>query len=448
MAFLYLENNYAGISGDLLVSALADLVGVDKMDKFLKNVLDQLPRGDSQLLRFTRKTERTLSGLHLTFDIIHHSDHLHPPKKYSDHHHDSPSAPHYSLLAMKADLTTALSLENFNEKAKTTALLMLDILIDAEAKVHGIPKDQVHLHEIGALDTIIDIIGTIYGLHLLGVFDQNNPTSLFAAPIAVGGGQIKTAHGILPVPAPATLAILERTHLQFQAGPVDFELATPTGVCLLAGMKEMGFLSQNPLPHQFSLLGTGIGLGSLSLPDREDILRIFHGKISENPASSKTQWESSVQRDFGNLYDVHILETNLDDVRGEILGHIIPKLMSQGALDVSILSTITKKNRPGHLLRVICNEKHIPLFIKTILDETSTLGIRISRHQRVCVKRVIIEKMVTIQGKKFTVHYKVAKTPSDEIIQVKAEFEDLRLIAEDLGISIHEVERNLPVFKK
>ncbi|MHA1745686.1 MAG: nickel insertion protein, partial [Promethearchaeota archaeon] len=126
MAFLYLENNYAGISGDLLVSALADLVGVDKMDKFLKNVLDQLPRGDSQLLRFTRKTERTLSGLHLTFDIIHHSDHLHLPKKYPDHHHDSPSAPHYSLLAMKADLTTALSLENFNEKAKTTALLMLD----------------------------------------------------------------------------------------------------------------------------------------------------------------------------------------------------------------------------------------------------------------------------------------------------------------------------------
>jgi uncharacterized protein (DUF111 family) len=216
----------------------------------------------------------------------------------------------------------------------------------------------------------------------------------------------------------------------------------------MAGLKEMDLVVQQPLPHHFSLIGTGIGLGSLSLPDREDILRILHGEFTKHHSSPNNQWKSTVQEELGDLHEVHILETNLDDVRGEILGHLIPLLVSKGALDVSILSTITKKNRPGHLLRVVCAEKNIPQLTRTILFEAGTLGIRISRSTRLCVARQTIEKKILLLGKEFFVHFKVAKTPSGELIQVKAEFEDLKYISEELGIPIHEVERNLPRFKE
>ena len=176
-------------------------------------------------------------------------------------------------------------------------------------------------------------------------------------------------------------------------------------------------------------------------------MRILHGEFAENH-SPVTQWKSAVQTELGNLHAIHILETNLDDVRGEILGHLIQVLVDSGALDVSILSTVTKKNRPGHLLRVVCTEKDIPQLSRVILFEAGTLGIRISHSTRLCVARQSIEKIISLHGKDFTIHYKVAKTPSGEIIQVKVEFEDLKRISKELGISILDVERKLPCFNE
>ncbi|MHA1647699.1 MAG: nickel pincer cofactor biosynthesis protein LarC [Promethearchaeota archaeon] len=441
--FLYINCDFAGISGDLFLSALSDLIGRDKMANFLIQVLHELygmaPSKDFTL-NFQSTRSQGITGTHFEFETSGGNANLNQHLDFSDedlhqdpHSHEH-SHEHYSVSKMKSDLDKTLDIGECSQSAHETAQKILSNIINAEAQVHCISPTEIHLHEIGSIDTILDIGGTIYGLSELGLFNEKTQLTLFAAPIAVGGGEIKCAHGIMPVPAPATEKILENADLKYKYGPADFELATPTGVAIIAGLKEMKYLIQIPkssITGLFQIIKSGIGIGTHIIPNRPNMLKIIHAiKINTS-------------KFLGEVVPISVLETNLDDVRGEILGQTIDILMKNGALDVSIISTITKKNRPGYILKVVCSIKDVEKISGLIIKETGSLGVRWIDQRRIVVNRENSLKEIELDGKKFQIHVKIARDSAGTIISQKIEFEDLRKIAQSLGLSIRSVETTL-----
>jgi uncharacterized protein (TIGR00299 family) protein len=233
---------------------------------------------------------------------------------------------------------------------------------EAEAKVHGTDLAKIHFHEVGAVDSIVDIVGSAVGLDLLGV------DRFEASPVPPGRGWVKAAHGRMPLPAPATAELLRGVPLA--ESMVDGEMTTPTGAAILTTVVER-FSSLPAL----TIESIGLGAGTRELPEQANILRLFVGTVSL-PAASDRVW---------------VLETNLDDLPGEVVGYTTNKLMEAGALDAFITPIQMKKNRPGVMVSVICDEAKIPALEDVLFRETATLGIRrypVSRHK---LKRQLIE---------------------------------------------------------
>jgi pyridinium-3,5-bisthiocarboxylic acid mononucleotide nickel chelatase len=287
---------------------------------------------------------------------------------------------------------------------------VFNTLAEAEARVHGTKIKKVHFHEVGAADAVADIIGTAYSFHKLGM----DKKMVYGLPVALGGGRIKSMHGMLSVPAPATLEILK--DIPVFGGPVDRELTTPTGAALLVNMVNK-FTNYYPLLTS-KRVGYGAGKMELEFPN---VLRILDG----NP---------EIETDH-----VSILETNIDNVTGELMGHIFNVLMQCGARDVSVLPTTTKKNRPGYLLRVIAKPMDCDTISEVIIRETGTLGVRVIPyvHRNIASRKIIPVKLY-INGKKVEIRIKVGMI-GDELISVKPEYEDARKISEESGISLKDV---------
>jgi uncharacterized protein (TIGR00299 family) protein len=283
-------------------------------------------------------------------------------------------------------------------------------LAEAEASVHGTTISEVHFHEVGAADAVADIIGASYLFYKLGM---NNKT-VYGMPVALGGGRIKSMHGILSVPVPATLEILK--NIPTFGGPVNHELTTPTGAALLVNMVDK-FMNYYPFLTEKKI---GYGAGKLELT-HPNVLRITDGK---------TAMESD---------HVTILETNLDNVTGEIMGHIFKVLMKFGARDVSIIPTITKKNRPGNLLRVISRPLDCDILSEVIIRETGTLGVRVIPyvHRNITSRKIVPVKAI-IKGKNVEMNIKVGMI-GNEIISVKPEYEDARKVSEESGVPLKDV---------
>lgn len=283
-------------------------------------------------------------------------------------------------------------------------------IADAESKVHGTTIQKVHFHEVGAADAVADIIGASYGFHKLDF----NSKKVYGMPVALGGGRIKSKHGILSVPAPATLEILK--NVPVFGGPVDYELTTPTGASIFVNMVDE-FCSFYPIIVNRKI-GYGAGKHDLEIPN---LLRIIEG-------------DSQVPTD-----NVSILETNLDNVTGEVIGHMFQKLLEVGARDVTVIPTLTKKNRPGHLLRVITKPSDCDKISEAIIRETGTLGVRVLPYvHRNITSRKIIPVEVDINGIKREIRIKVG-TIGDEIISSKVEYEDAKKLAQETGISLKDV---------
>ena len=283
-------------------------------------------------------------------------------------------------------------------------------LAEAEARVHGTDIEKVHFHEVGSADAVADIIGASYSFHKLGMNDK----MVYGMPVALGGGRIKSMHGMLSIPAPATLEILK--NIPTFGGPVDHELTTPTGAALLFNMVDE-FTNFYPFLTN-KKIGYGAGKIELSFPN---IIRILDGN-------------SKVQEDH-----VSILETNLDNVTGELMGHIFKVLLKFGARDVSVLPTITKKNRPGYLLRVIAKPMDCDTLSEVIIRETGTLGVRVLPYvHRNIASRKIVPVNVDINGETSKIMIKVGMIGT-EIISVKPEYEDVRRISEESGIPLKNV---------
>ena len=437
MELLFIDCEYSGISGDLLLSSLSSIVGIDKVKAYLLKILNNLQVEQKFSIDFISKKSHGIEGNYFNFQIKNYdlNSHLATISSEKDQNFVVRSEKHnyssYKIPDMRKDLNLALNLFDSTETTKKVAQLALEKIFSAESQVHGIPLEEVHLHEIGSIDTIIDIAGSMFCLQELGVFNEINNTQVYISPVNVGNGKIKTSHGIMQVPAPATAQILELNQISFIFGDVNFELATPTGVAILASLKEFNFLSEKKPSFSYKIKKIGKGVGNYDLPNQANLLRIFYGQKENltNIGNKKIQY-----------MPIYNLETNVDDVRGEILGFLITKLMEQGALDATIIPTITKKNRPGYLISVITNEDKVENLTELLIKETGTLGVRLLKQQRYCLERKVNEHKISIQGHDFVIHQKTAMDHNGNIVQKKIEFEDLKIIADKLHLSIREVD--------
>jgi len=292
------------------------------------------------------------------------------------------------------------------------------VLLEAEAQVHGEKVTEIHLHETGSIDTIFDICATAILLDKI----RNPNLEVISLPISVGGGLVKTEHGILPVPSPAATQIAKDYNFMLKGGPINKELMTPTGAAILAGL-HIKFQEHLPI---LNITGIGIGGGQKNFPDHSNIMRIIQGQ-------SPSKWRTE---------ELIVLETNVDDVTGEVLGNLVEKLMSLGAMDVSILPSVMKKNRPGQLIKVICNESTMDQMMTTMIKETGTLGIRITKCQRIAVNRISKSFQVTIEENPVEITAKIAWM-DNEIISIKTEFSELKKISEKIDMPIKSLQKRL-----
>ncbi len=303
-----------------------------------------------------------------------------------------------------ADIRRVAQTSSLPEDMKVKGLKIFKTLFEAEAAVHGLNVGRTHLHELGAVDCLVDVFGALVGLDLLGV------KTVRASAVNLGGGSVKTAHGVLPVPAPATAYILKGVPV-YQAGE-SFELTTPTGAAILKTLSE-GF---GEMPF-FTVGKIGAGAGKRDPGERPNILRIFIGKEDR-------------EREEG---DVSVIETNIDDMNPQIYEYLAGRLLKEGALDVFLTQVIMKKMRPGVKMTVLCPGAKRNDMIGIILEETTSLGVRWHEVSRVTMARESRE----VRTRYGRVRVKISRF--EGIRKATPEYEDCRIIAEKSGVPLGEV---------
>ncbi|MDP2675346.1 MAG: nickel pincer cofactor biosynthesis protein LarC [Dehalococcoidia bacterium] len=284
-------------------------------------------------------------------------------------------------------------------------------LAEAEAAVHGETVETVHLHDVGAVDAIVDVMGAVVGLRLLEVEE------LYCSPLPLGAGEVSGPHGSLPVPAPATLELLARANAPTRAGgAAEGELVTPTGAAIVTTLARF----ERP---EMTLERTGYGAGSRDLPDRPNVLRLWLGEALRQAQGTAAR-------------PMVLIETNIDDMTGEMLGYALEKLLAQGAADAWLTPVQMKKGRPGVVLSVICREPEEEALARLILRETSTLGVRVRPVHRWEAEREVLE----FESSLGPAAVKVKRLPG-EPPRVAPEYEACKRLAEASGLPLAEVYR-------
>jgi uncharacterized protein (TIGR00299 family) protein len=445
MKTLYLDI-FSGISGDMFIAALIDL-GVDAQQ--MEREIAKLGVGGYHL-HVARKEKAGIAGVkfdvhldsghghthghghHHAHDHAHTHEHGHEPHSHGplallksvfksdvpvvhDHSHGHSHA-HERDFAQIRELITRSALSDW---VKQKAIGVFHRIAVAEGKVHGKPPEQVHFHEVGAVDSIVDIVGACVALELLG------KPRVLAASVQEGTGWVKCAHGRFPVPTPATLAILGERGAAITQCDEPGELVTPTGAALLAEFVE-GFGPMRGLVAE----KIGFGLGTRDNKTRPNVLRAILGETSAHDASRITHhaaldWESDT---------IAVLETNLDDINAEVLGAFVEKALTAGALDVFHTPIQMKKNRPAVLLTVLCAETDADKFSELMLRETTAFGVRRTRAERRKLKREFVQ-VATPFG---DITVKLGKL-GGTAVQAAPEFESCRKAAEAAGVPLKAV---------
>lgn len=304
------------------------------------------------------------------------------------------------------DFKKILSESKIPDNLKIRAERIIENLFKAEARIHGIEPHKIHVHELGSPDTLIDVVAVLRGLELLGI------KKVFCSTVNVGGGLVRTAHGILPVPAPATIELLKGFNI-ISRGPEE-ELTTPTGAALLKELAE-----PSPLPSM-RIMRTGYGAGSKDFKEWPNVLRIMIGEPEYLESESVT-----------------VIETNIDDMNPQFYEYLIDSLLEKGALDVYIENIIMKKSRPGQKLSVLCKDELASELANIIFKETTTLGLRVYKIERIALPRKI-EEFPSSLGR---VRIKIAEF--NGIKKISPEYEDIRAIARQKSLSILEVNEKV-----
>ena len=369
---------FSGIAGDMTLGALLD-AGAD-----LDFVVATL--NDLNIEGWALSTEQVnRKGISATRAVV-----------------DAPEQHHHRHWT---DIRLLLEQADIPDRVKTRSLIVFEVLAIAEGKVHGVSPEDVHFHEVGALDAIVDIVGSCAALESLDI------EQVASAPVAVGIGTISAAHGTLPNPPPAVVNLLE--DIPTVGVDVNLELTTPTGAALIKGLAE----PIGPLPNM-TITGSGYGAGTRDLLDRANVTQVVIGTATSAGSGSGHLTESVIE-----------LATNLDDITGEQLGRSITELMDAGALDVWVTPIVMKKNRPAHTLSVLSTPSQAAELADLVTSLTGSLGVRSRQLERVVVQRRTVS--VNLDGHDIDVKV------SD--VRVKAEFDDVTVAAQALGLTIQEV---------
>jgi pyridinium-3,5-bisthiocarboxylic acid mononucleotide nickel chelatase len=441
MKTLYLDI-FSGISGDMFIGALIDL-GVDPslFDRELKKLgldgyhlhVERQRKAAIEGVKFDVHLSHESEGRHAAGDehqhqhahghATHHShSDSHSHHHASDHGHDHSHEKHDDDHAHEhthgrtfTEIRKLILASSLSAWVKERAANVFERVAIAEGRIHGLPAEEVHFHEVGAVDSIVDIVGACIALELLG-----RPRVL-AGPIVDGTGWIDCAHGRFPIPAPATLEILSARGVPITQCDEPNELITPTGAALLAEFAE----SFGPM-QGLAATKIGFGLGTRDNRTRPNVLRAILGETAATAASpAVNDWQTDT---------IAILETNLDDVSAEVLGYFVEKALAAGALDVFHTPIQMKKNRPGVLLTVLCALADADKFTELMLRETSAFGARRSTGER----RKLQREFATVKTPFGDVTVKLGKL-NGKIVQVAPEFESCRAAAEKSGVSLKVV---------
>lgn len=465
---LYLEC-YSGISGDMTVAALLDL-GADRLvlDRVLKSL---------KVSGFETKISRVVkSGIDACdFDVVldkEHENHDHDMEYLHGHHHkghennhfynhnhahedeaehfhshehnhahgagSAQDRHHHEHRGIK-EITYIIEHSAMTENAKKIALRIFEILAEAESKAHNVPVDQVHFHEVGAVDSIVDIVSVAVCL------DDLDVTEVIVPVLCEGRGTVRCQHGILPIPVPAVANIVSANHLYLKMTEVEGELVTPTGAAIVAAVK-----TKDKLPETFEIQKIGIGAGKRQY-ECPGILRAMIISQSAETDEAKAQTEEVKNPEIRNnskaenqeTKDTIIkMETNIDDCSGEVLGFVMERLMKAGARDVHYVPVFMKKNRPAWVLNVICKEEDMETLQNIIFEETTTIGIRYSRMERTILPREtrtlptpwgeVLAKVCTLNGKE----------------QIYPEYESVAQLSREKEIPFTEIYRYIVLANK
>ena len=390
---IVIDPQIAGISGDMLLSALVNL-GANKSKiidgiKIAEKFLD-----GSEIKKIDFESVKK-HGTEATTLVLEVNEKVHERKG----------------TEIKKCIQDSIEKLTLSEKAKNFAISSIDVLMQAESKIHGYPLMSVHFHEASSIDTVVDIIGTAIALDDLKFFDDHIVTS----PVAVGSGTITFSHGTTSNPASGILEIFRNSNIIIYGGNIKEELTTPTGASLLVSLTN----ECSEFYPSLKVKSIGYGAGKKDFEGFSNVLKIVQG----------------VEANILVKDSVKVLETNVDDVSGEILGNLIEKIMSKGAKDVTISYAITKKGRPTNLISVICDSNSVHDIMNLLISETGTLGVRVRTSERFTVPRSLESIPVTIDGQNFTVHYKTANKNSKNF---KLEFDDVKQISNLLNKSFRE----------
>lgn len=405
MRTIYLDCSM-GAAGDMLMAALLELL--PEKDTFLQKMQSLgLPGLE---ISAEPSVKCGITGTHMRV-LIHGEEegrpHVHAAEEPFHSHADAPEAAHAHVHVHPHhhtdldELTHRISHLNVSEAVCSNILAVYQSIADAESRVHGVPVEQIHFHEVGSLDALADVTGVCLLMELLA------PEQVLASPVHVGSGQVRCAHGILPVPAPATALLFEG--IPIYGGSIRGELCTPTGAALLRR-----FVTRfGPLPPM-RVEKTGYGMGTKDF-EAANCVRAMLGQTEESAG--------------------HILELacNLDDMTPEAVGFAMEQLFAAGALDVYTTPIGMKKNRPGVLLTCMCREDDREAMLRTIFRHTSTLGVRVS----VCDRYTLSRRQYAVQTPDGEI--RVKESSGWGVLRHKAEFEDLARIARQTDKSIAEV---------
>jgi uncharacterized protein (TIGR00299 family) protein len=409
---------FSGISGDMAIGALLD-AGLPF--EGLQQALGDLMAGGAHV--HAKKVLR--AGLSATQFVVHEHAHgteattgqkeegrAHRHTDRHDHHHhhgdhehghDSRDHGHRTLSEISALIDRSALTAAGRERAKA----MFRRLAEAEAAVHAMPVERVHLHEVGALDSIVDIVGIVYGMEWAGA------DRVVCSPLNVGGGMVQSAHGLFPVPAPATVRLLGGAPVY--SGPVQKEMVTPTGA-LIATTYASAF---GPMPP-IRIERVGYGAGERDHPGTPNVLRVVIGEEAAGQAGDR----------------VAVIECEIDDMNPQIFGVAMEKLYAAGAIEVFYVPVQMKKNRPGTLLTVIAPPETRPRIADVIFRETTTIGLRHHEVDRECLAR----ELVTVETPVGPIRFKVARRDG-RVVNATPEFDDCAKAAAAHDLSVKDVQR-------
>src|SRR5918996_829878 len=390
-----IDSQVAGIAGDMLLSSLVD-AGANKTKVIEAIFACQNFVKDSRII-----------NAHFAKVISHSFAATQLQMKCKDDILKRKGSEMYSALARCCDSV------GLGDRAKTFALDSLKMIISAEATIHGQNFDSAHLHEASSIDTFADLVGCATALQDLQLFDAK----MYSTKVAVGGGLLRFSHGTIPNPASAILEIFKNKQFILVGGQAEDELTTPTGAAMLVNLVQ-GSVSYSPsiAPEKI-----GYGAGIKKFEGFPNVVRIVIG-------TSGTVYETT--KDI-----VYVVETNIDDASGELLGNLIEQL-SNITKDVTVIPGTTKKNRPTYLIRIISESTQLNNVLELLFSESGTLGARVQEVERIVLPRDIVTMSVNINGNVLDVRVKIVKDLSGRITNVKPEFEDIKVIATKCQIPV------------